>query len=112
MKNSGMNTAISDRVMETMVKPISREPFSAASIGLSPSSRCRTIFSITTTASSTTKPTAIVKAISDRCPDRRGAVRRDGHLDGRRNRGLKLRQQRLDVVDGLDDVGAGYAEDG
>ena len=61
-----MNTAISDRVMETMVKPISLEPLSAASIGVSPSSRWRTMFSMTTTASSTTKPTAIDSAISER----------------------------------------------
>ena len=61
-----MNTAISDSVIETMVKPISPAPFSAASKGEAPSSMCRTMFSITTTASSTTKPTAIDKAISDR----------------------------------------------
>ena len=30
MNSTGMNTAASDRVMETMVKPISREPFSDA----------------------------------------------------------------------------------
>ena len=29
MKNTGMNTAASERVMETMVNPISREPLSA-----------------------------------------------------------------------------------
>ncbi len=34
MNSTGMNTAASDSVMERMVKPISREPFSAASIGL------------------------------------------------------------------------------
>ena len=31
MNKMGMNTAASDRVMEMMVKPISREPLSAAS---------------------------------------------------------------------------------
>ena len=61
-----MNTAIRDKVMEMMVKPISLEPLSAASIGLRPCSRWRTMFSITTTASSTTKPTAIESAISER----------------------------------------------
>src|SRR2546423_1296449 len=54
-----MKTAISDRVIETMVKPISLDPLSAASIGLRPSSRWRTMFSITTTASSTTNPIAV-----------------------------------------------------
>ena len=33
MKNTGMNTATSESVIEMMVKPISREPLSAASIG-------------------------------------------------------------------------------
>ena len=33
MNSSGMNTAISDTVSEMTVKPISRAPFSAASIG-------------------------------------------------------------------------------
>jgi hypothetical protein len=61
-----MNTAISDSVMDTMVKPISPAPVSAAANGAAPSSMCRTMFSITTTASSTTKPTAIDKAIRER----------------------------------------------
>ena len=61
-----MNTAISDSVIDTMVKPISPAPSSAAFIGLEPSSRWRTMFSITTTASSTTKPTAMESAMSDR----------------------------------------------
>jgi hypothetical protein len=61
-----MNTAISENVMETMVKPISPAPLRAACNGDAPSSRCRTMFSITTTASSTTNPTAIDNAISER----------------------------------------------
>ena len=61
-----MNTAISDSVIDMMVKPISPAPFSAASYGVAPPSMCRTMFSITTTASSTTKPTAIDSAISDK----------------------------------------------
>lgn len=61
-----MNTAINDSVIDTMVKPISPAPVRAACIGERPSSRWRTMFSMTTTASSTTKPTAIVNAISDR----------------------------------------------
>ena len=66
MKSTGMNTAASDRVMETMVKPISRAPRKAASIGRSPISMWRTMFSSITMASSTTKPTESVRAISDR----------------------------------------------
>ena len=66
MNSSGMNTAISDSVSEMMVKPISLAPLSAAWNGLSPSSMWRTMFSIMTMASSTTKPVPMVSAISDR----------------------------------------------
>src|SRR5882672_10374811 len=66
MNRSGMNTAISDSVSDITVKPISRAPSSAASNGFSPSSMWRTMFSIITMASSTTKPVPIVSAISDR----------------------------------------------
>ncbi len=65
MKRIGMNTAASDRVMETIVKPISREPLSAASYGFSPFSMCRTMFSSITMASSTTKPTERISAIME-----------------------------------------------
>ena len=39
MKMMGMNTATSDRVIDTTVKPISRVPVSAACFGVSPFSR-------------------------------------------------------------------------
>ena len=61
-----MNTAISETVIDTMVKPIWRAPSSAASSGFIPSSMRRAMFSVTTMASSTTKPVEIVSAISDR----------------------------------------------
>ncbi|MNY61916.1 hypothetical protein D3C86_1986610 [compost metagenome] len=38
MNSNGINTAISDRVRDTRVKPICLAPLSAAFIGLSPSS--------------------------------------------------------------------------
>ncbi len=63
---SGMRTAISDRLIEKMVKPISLAPCSAALNGATPSSIWRVIFSSITIASSTTKPTEIVNAISER----------------------------------------------
>jgi hypothetical protein len=66
IRNRGMNTAISDIEIDRIVKPISPAPCRAASIGVLPSSVCRTMFSIMTIASSTTKPTAIVSAISER----------------------------------------------
>ena len=66
MNKSGISTAISETVSEMIVNPIWREPRSAARIGVSPPSIWRAIFSIMTIASSTTKPAAIVIAISDR----------------------------------------------
>ena len=62
----GMNTAISDTLIETTVKLTSALPRKAASRGLRPESRWRTIFSSTTTASSTMKPVPMVSAISER----------------------------------------------
>src|SRR5580700_9598867 len=47
-----MNTAISENVIDTMVKPISRAPLSAASNGRIPPSTWRTMFSSMTMASS------------------------------------------------------------
>jgi hypothetical protein len=65
MNSTGMNTATSDSVIDTMVKPTSFEPLKAASIGFSPASIWRTMFSSMTIASSTTKPTARVSARSE-----------------------------------------------
>ena len=62
----GMNTAISEMLMEITVKPISSAPFSAACMGGIPCSMWRVMFSITTMASSTTNPVAMVNAISER----------------------------------------------
>ena len=64
IKSTGMNTAINEKVIDTMVKPISREPLSAASNGRMPPSMWRTMFSSMTMASSTTKPTDSVSAKS------------------------------------------------
>ncbi len=66
MNNTGMNTAASEAVIDTMVKAISFEPSKAASIGGLPISMWRTTFSSITIASSTTKPTESVRAIRDR----------------------------------------------
>ena len=66
MNRTGMKTAASDRVIETIVKPISCAPLSAASSAGSPFSMCRTMFSSMTMASSTTNPTESVRAINDR----------------------------------------------
>ena len=78
MNNSGINTAISEKVSEMMVKPIWREPLKAAakaaarqspscaSPSLARCSKWRAMFSIITMASSTTKPLEMVKAIKVR----------------------------------------------
>ena len=66
INSSGMKTAISDTLSEMTVNPICFAPLSAASNGGSPISINRTMFSIITMASSTTKPVEIVSAISDR----------------------------------------------
>ncbi len=62
----GVNTATSETVIDSTVKPTSRAPSSAASSRPMPASMCRAMFSSTTMASSTTKPVAMVSAISDR----------------------------------------------
>ena len=49
--------------------------------------------------------------IRDRCADGLGAVAHHVDLDGRRDRCHQSRQRRLDLVDGIDDVGAGLLED-
>ena len=66
MRRIGVNTAMSDMLIEKTVNPISRAPSSAASNGFMPASICRVMFSMTTIASSTTKPVAIVMAMRDR----------------------------------------------
>ncbi len=50
--------------------------------------------------------------ITDRRADGLGAVGEDRHLDRGRDRGLELRQHRLDAIDRRDDVGAGLPLDG
>ncbi len=66
MNRMGMKTATSDRLIDTTVKATCRAPLMAAAKGFSPFSMWRTTFSMTTMASSTTKPTEIVKAISEK----------------------------------------------
>ncbi len=61
-----MNTAASDSVIDTIVNAISFDPSSAACRRGLPISMWRTMFSSITIASSTTKPTESVSAISDR----------------------------------------------
>ena len=66
MNSSGMKTAMSETVIETTVKPICRAPTSAACNGFMPRSVSLAMFSIMTIASSTTKPTEMVSAMSER----------------------------------------------
>ena len=66
MKSTGINTTTRERVMETIVKPISLDPLRAASRTPSPCSMCLTMFSSMTMASSTTNPTERMRAMSER----------------------------------------------
>ena len=67
MNTTGMNTAASDSVIDTIVKPISLRAVERRGAARSlPISMCRAMFSSITIASSTTKPTDSVSAISDR----------------------------------------------
>ena len=63
LAKTGMKTATRDNVIDKTVNPISSEPFIADSKAGLPCSRCLTMFSSTTIASSTTKPTERVNAI-------------------------------------------------
>ena len=65
MNNSGVNAATSEMLIAITVKPICRAPSIAARSGDMPFSRLRNTFSITTMASSTTKPTDTASAISE-----------------------------------------------
>ena len=62
----GRNTATSEILIDSTVKPTSCAPRIAAFMRGTPFSICREIFSSTTMASSTTKPVAMVSAISER----------------------------------------------
>ena len=66
MKRTGTNTVASDSVIDRIVNATSREPSSDACHADLPISMWRTMFSSMTIASSTTKPTASVRAISVR----------------------------------------------
>src|SRR5690348_4527975 len=62
----GMKTATSEVLIESTVKPISLAPFIVAAKGFMPFSMWRVMFSMTTMASSTTKPVQMVRAMRDR----------------------------------------------
>jgi hypothetical protein len=66
MNSSGMNTATSDRLIDSTVKPTSRAPQQRGRSGPCRARCGAAVFSSTTMASSTTKPVATVSAISDR----------------------------------------------
>ena len=66
MNRTGMNTATSEIVIDTIVNPTSADPSSAAWSGGLPMSWWRMMFSSITIASSTTNPTASVSASSER----------------------------------------------
>ena len=65
MKKTGMKTAAREMVIDRMVNAISLEPSSVACMTVLPISMCLLMFSSITIASSTTKPTQRVSAISE-----------------------------------------------
>jgi len=65
-RRMGMKTATSEALMERTVKPISLAPCMVAAKGFIPPSMWRAIFSMTTIASSTTKPVEMVSAMRER----------------------------------------------
>ena len=66
MNNSGMKAATSDMLIDSTVNPICCAPSIAARNGDMPFSRLRKQFSIMTMASSTTNPTEMASAMSER----------------------------------------------
>jgi hypothetical protein len=64
MKATGMKTAMTEKVVASTASPISLVPSRAAVTWSSPCSRCRTMFSRTTIASSISSPMASDSAIS------------------------------------------------
>ena len=66
ISSNGMNTATREIEIERIVNAISPPASSAACKGFLPISICLAMFSTMTIASSTTKPTAIDRPISDR----------------------------------------------
>lgn len=66
MKRMETNTTMSATFMASSVKPTSPAPRMAARKGVKPRSMWRWMFSMTTMASSTTRPAATMSAISDR----------------------------------------------
>ena len=111
ISSSGMNTATSERLIETMVKPISPAPLSAASSGVRPASMWRTMFSSMTIASSTTKPTAIVEphqrkvveAVTEQIHHRECPGQRQRHGDSGDDRRPDGAQKQEDHRDHQDD---------
>ena len=66
MSRIGMNTAIERDADREHGEADLLGPLQRGRTGFIPASRCRVMFSMTTMASSTTKPVEIVSAISDR----------------------------------------------
>ncbi len=64
MKATGTNTAMMERLVASTARPISEVPFRAAVMWSWPCSRCRTMFSRTTMASSMRRPMASDSAMS------------------------------------------------
>ena len=107
ISSSGMNTAISEMLMVRTVKPISLAPCKVAAKASIPASRWRVMFSITTMASSTTKPgrngeshqRKIVQAVAAEVHHRECADQRHGNGHRGNKRGAAIPQKDEDHDD-------------
>ena len=115
-KPTAMVSAISDRLsrLKCIRYIAANEPASAkgtVTLGMSVAQKLRRNRRITIT----TRQMVSTKReldVGHRGADRHGAVENGFDLDRRRNARGELRQLRLDLVDGVDDVGAGLLEHG
>ncbi len=107
MKKIGMNTATSEIEIDITVNATSFAPRTAASNGRMPASMCRMMFSSTTIASSTTRPTAMVRPMSEMLSRLRPSAIISANvpsseigrlIDGIRVAATRLRKSRITVI--------------
>ena len=107
MKSSGISTAISETVSDTMVKPICSAPLSAASIGGSPSSMiARDVFDHhdgvvhhEAGGDGERHQREVVEAVAERVHRREGADQRERHGDAGNDGGVETSQKQEDHHD-------------
>jgi len=102
MKSTGRNTAASDNVIEIMVNPISRDPFSAAANGVSPASICAhdvlehddRVIDHEADAERERHQREVIEAVAQEVHGREGADNREGQCQAGNDRGERFRKKR------------------